>query len=141
MGAGDEKRLTTGETIVEDDPTAISTAAGWARWKKESERAAEQRERDEEAVAGGRIWLCQDPTATMLHSIFVEAERWIDAQRVASLLLGGREVEVSPFSDERVLPRVQVRWEGSAARACPNLRLRIRRLSKRGRHGPWEDLA
>lgn len=73
--------------------------------------------------------------------IFVEAERWADARAYGVRYFGVSEVDISKKED-RVLPRIQLRWAGNAA-AANNLRLQHRTIVHDRvytMHDGWKDV-
>lgn len=132
------------EIIKDDDADALCTRVGWSRWLEARKKF--KRTGDVAAVANARFWI----TATKTESgkkdrvLFLECERHNDAVVVATLLFGGRTVDVARLPVEMMpqlpSPRVQVRWVGMAARRVPDLRMQTRRIASTGQPGRWTEL-
>ena len=149
----DEKaRLRSRVPIAVDDPTAIGTAAGWAK-----RTVLGEERRDTLALSGTRVYMVrpkapasvleipQAPTipgherrsfAAKMGMAYVEAERWADARAFGILLFGSGEVtcELAGIEDRNacaILSRWQLRWAGAGYTAT--LRLQARRLQ----HGAY----
>lgn len=134
------------ERIKDDDPDAISTRDGWARWQ---EHQAKMRalQRTEVDVVHARFYLASARDMKpddKDKAIYLECERANDARNVAQRLLGNdaaiREVrEEAIVLEIRKAARVQVRWVGSAAGRVPDLRMQTRRIDEHGNAARWRD--
>lgn len=144
LGDEEKARLRAKTPIAADDAEAVSTVSGWARWLARARELRAAMTAEGPDVPNARFWACSTRAgAKKAETLFVECERGGDARKAAALRLGVLAVDIAALDEgsmpRRPLPRLQVRWAGSAAGRAPDLRLQSRLLDEKGAAGKWAD--
>lgn len=138
----EKERLRRKTPIAHDDPTALCTEVGIAaqRKKQAEHMKSVPKKHHPFTPPSSTIYFARakdDPKKQLA----IESERFIDARATACALLGVPEVNMTAVlkMDEKMLPRWQMQWKGSAAGAN-NLHSVVRLIKNENDDLPWTPL-